>query len=102
MKRDLRGRRVLITGASRGIGRCLAEKLARLPARLALAARSEADVANLATQLQSGGAEVLPVTADLTVAADRQRLLDTITDRFGGLDVLVNNAGVSSWGHFAT
>jgi short-subunit dehydrogenase len=102
MKRELRGRRILITGASRGIGRCLAEKLARLPARLALVARSSAELANFAIQLRTIGADVLSVAADVTLPEDRQRLLDTVTDRFGGLDVLVNNAGVSSWGHFAS
>jgi NAD(P)-dependent dehydrogenase (short-subunit alcohol dehydrogenase family) len=99
MKRDLRGRRILITGASSGIGRCLAERVARGGARVAVAARSADKLEELASQL-SADAEVLPVPADVTSPDDRQHLLDTVVQRFGGLDVLVNNAGVASWAHF--
>lgn len=100
-KRDVRGRRLLITGASSGIGRALAEQAAAAGARVALAARSEDKLHQLADTLTARGAEVFAVTADVTVEADRARLLDSVATRFGGLDVLVNNAGVASWGHFA-
>jgi short-subunit dehydrogenase len=69
---------------------------------VAAAARSTDRLDELARDLAARGAEVLPVTADVTSPADRQRLLGTVVDRFGGLDVLVNNAGVGGWGHFAT
>ncbi|MBI1918413.1 MAG: SDR family oxidoreductase [Planctomycetes bacterium] len=101
MNRELRGRRVLITGASSGIGRCLAEQTAGEGARLALAARSRDKLEELASSLAAKGAEVLVVAADVTSDADRARLLASVVERFDGLDVLVNNAGVGSWGHFA-
>jgi short-subunit dehydrogenase len=102
MGRDLVCRRVLITGASGGIGRCLAKQAALEGACVAVAARSGDKLEELARTLAGRGAEVLPVTADITSDADRRRLLDAVLDRFGGLDVLINNAGVAGWGHFAT
>jgi short-subunit dehydrogenase len=101
MKRDLRGRRILITGASGGIGRCLAEQVAAEGARVAVAARSRDKLEELTSTLSSHGADVFAVTADVTAEADRARLLAQVVKRFDGLDVLVNNAGVGSWGHFA-
>jgi short-subunit dehydrogenase len=102
MRRNLHGRVVLITGATRGIGRLIAEHLARLGARLALNARSPADLDRMANEFQAAGATALPVAADLTASADRERLVRTVADHFGGLDVLINNAGVASFGEFAT
>jgi short-subunit dehydrogenase len=101
MGRTLRNRRMLITGASGGIGRCLAEQAAREGARLVLAARSADRLDELGRELASSGADVLAVTADVTLEADRERVLRAAVDRFGGLDVLINNAGVASFGHFA-
>ncbi len=100
MKRDLCGRRVLITGASSGIGRCLAELTTQEGARVAVAARSQDKLDELAASLGAKGAEVIAVTADVTSEADRSRLLERVVERFDGLDVLINNAGVGSWGHF--
>jgi short-subunit dehydrogenase len=102
MHRDLRGQRVLITGASSGIGRCLAEQAAKAGARVALAARSAEKLQELASDLTDHGANVLAIPADVTSEADREHLLGTVIEQLGGLDVLVNNAGVASFGHFAT
>ncbi len=101
MRRDLHGRRILITGSSGGIGRCLAERAVVRGARVVLAARSADKLSALAQRLSTGGADVLAVPADVTADADRRRLLEAVVARFGGLDVLINNAGVSSFGHFA-
>src|SRR5437773_1299004 len=101
MTQDFVGRRLLITGASSGIGRCLAEQAALRGAQVALAARSAEKLEALAASLHTHGATVLAVPADVTSPEDRQRLLRTVAERFGGLDVLVNNAGVAGWGHFA-
>jgi short-subunit dehydrogenase len=56
----------------------------------------------LANELTNRGGRALAVPADITIEADREHLLETVALHFGGLDVLVNNAGVASFGHFAT
>jgi short-subunit dehydrogenase len=101
MRRDMRGTRILLTGASSGIGRCLAEQAAREGARLALVARSADKLHELAHSLSDLGAEVIAVPGDVTSEADRQSMVAAVVERFGGLDVLINNAGVGSWCHFA-
>ena len=98
MRRDVRGRVVLVTGASRGIGLRVAERLARRGARLALTARSVDDLKKLADRLPD--AEAFP--ADLTSPSDRERLVSGVIERFGGIDVLLNCAGVCSFGEFST
>ncbi|MBL8795789.1 MAG: SDR family NAD(P)-dependent oxidoreductase, partial [Planctomycetia bacterium] len=77
MARTLAGRRILLTGASSGIGRCLAEGIARKGARLIVSARSVDKLDELAGRLKSAGADVLAVSADVTSPEDRQQLLDT-------------------------
>ena len=83
MKRDLRGKRIIITGASSGIGRSLAEHAAVEGARLALAARSADQLEALAQLLRSQGVEAIAVPTDITSESDRQRLLDTVVAQFG-------------------
>jgi short-subunit dehydrogenase len=101
MRREIRGRRFLITGASGGIGRSLAEQAAQGGARLALAARSQNVLEELASSLRQRQADVHVVPGDISREADRARILETAVERLGGLDVLVNNAGICAWGHFA-
>lgn len=102
MGRDLTGRRVLITGASRGIGRCLALQLSRYCVQLTLAARSAEALEQLALEARQRGASVRVAPADVTIASERETLMRTAAETMGGLDVLVNNAGVASFGHFDT
>src|SRR5579884_2917044 len=87
MRRELRGARILLTGASSGIGRCLAEQAAQAGARLALVARSVEPLQKLAQSLTALGAEALAVPGDVTSEADRQHMLSAVVDHFGGLDV---------------
>jgi short-subunit dehydrogenase len=101
MRRDLRNCHLLITGASGGIGRALAEAAVRRGAQVVLAARSADKLEELAGRLVAQGGRALAVPADVTVEEDRQHLMRAIVDHFGGLDVLINNAGVGSFGHFA-
>jgi NAD(P)-dependent dehydrogenase (short-subunit alcohol dehydrogenase family) len=102
MPRELNGKRVILTGATGGIGRATADALVKAGARVALAARSRDALDELAARLRQAGGDVIAVPTDITSPDDRQRLVDAVVAAFGGLDILVNNAGVGSWGHFAT
>ncbi len=102
MYRELRGRRVLITGASSGIGRQIAGQLAERGAQVVLAARSADKLHELTDELNQSAGSALAVPTDITCETDRQHLLETIVLQLGGLDVLINNAGIASFGHFAT
>ena len=100
-RRTISGSRILITGASQGIGRALAVEAARRGARVLAAARSDALLDELAREVQGFGGTLATVHADVTSREDRQRMADAAVSRFGGLDVLVNNAGIGATGHFA-
>jgi short-subunit dehydrogenase len=100
-RRELRGLRILITGASQGIGRALAEAAAGRGARGLAAARSGTLLAELAASVRSAGGVLETVEADVTDAEGRQRMAQAAEQHFGGLDVLVNNAGIGATGHFA-
>jgi short-subunit dehydrogenase len=100
MKRSIAGSRILITGASQGIGRALAELAARRGAKVLAAARSDALLAELAEKVRAGGGIIETVHADVTGAEDRRRMIETAKRHFRGLDVLINNAGIGATGHF--
>jgi short-subunit dehydrogenase len=100
-RRCLEGLRILITGASQGIGRALAVEAARRGARVLAAARNEALLADLAAEVRAAGGVLETVKADVTSAADRDAMTDAAVRHFDGLDVLVNNAGIGATGHFA-
>ncbi|HEY6611892.1 MAG TPA: 1,6-dihydroxycyclohexa-2,4-diene-1-carboxylate dehydrogenase, partial [Pseudomonas sp.] len=85
----------VITGAAQGIGRRVAERMAAEGGRLVLVDRSEL-VHELADEL-AGVAEVLTLTADLEQAGDCQRVMAAAVERFGRLDILVNNVGGTIW-----
>jgi short-subunit dehydrogenase len=99
--RILAEKRVVLTGASSGIGRALAERLSQAGASLVLASRSADKLEELARSLSNRTAKAFAVPTDLTVAAQRERLIGAAVERLGGIDILINDAGIASWGHFA-
>lgn len=94
---SLSGKSVLLTGASVGIGREAALQLAAQGARLALAARDESKLAQVAGLCRERGAEAIVLRADVGVQSDCLRLVDESVARLGGLDVLFLNAGQDMW-----
>ena len=102
MKRKVSGRRILITGASSGIGRAIALALARRKNSLLLTARREDRLESLAAEVREHGSEPVIVTGDITDSNLRDRLVSQAKDSFGGLDVLINNAGIGGIGTFAS
>lgn len=102
MDLGLTGKIALVSAASKGLGRAAALALARDGARLAICARGrEALEATAASIHRETGAEVLPIVADVASPADPRRLVDETVGRFGGLDILVTNAGGPKPGPFS-
>jgi short-subunit dehydrogenase len=96
----LAGRRIILTGASEGIGRALALALAAQGARVALAARDAARLEELARECRARGGEALVVPTDIANEVDCGWLIETTLQNFGGIDVVVHNAGITMWSRF--
>ncbi len=95
---DLKGKSAVITGASRGIGKAVAMRLAECGANVAIAAR-DAETVNAAVaeiKAKAKGVKVIGVPTDVSKLEDLQRLQEAAMREFGDIDILVNNAGVSS------
>lgn len=94
MSEDLRGVVALVTGASRGLGRAVAEAYGEAGARLVLCARGEEDLSEVSGGLVAGGVEVEAGAVDVTDEEGMAALVARATARFGAITVLVNNASV--------
>lgn len=101
MAQSLKNKTVIITGASSGIGFAAAWAFARKGAKLVIAARNEAALTALSDDLKKSGAEVLIVKTDVSVENECRNLIGAAVSHFGGVDVLVNNAGISMRASFA-
>ena len=86
---------VIITGASSGIGKALAEVFARNGSHVVLAARRKEKLQELQSQLEEAGTQCLSVETDVSREEDCQRLVAQTLERFGQIDILINNAGIS-------
>jgi len=98
----LKDKVALVGAASNGLGKASALALAREGARVTICARTEADLHAAAQEIRGEtGAEVLAVPADLTSAAGIKTVVAATAERFGGVDILVNNSGGPAYGRFA-
>jgi 3-oxoacyl-[acyl-carrier protein] reductase len=92
---DIQRRIALVTGASQGIGRACALELAKAGATVALAARNETKLAEVAAEIAEAGGQATPFTLDMTSEESIKTRAKAILDRLGKIEILVNNAGIT-------
>jgi len=95
MEKKLQDKVAVVTGASRGIGRAVAIALAREGATIIAAARDYAKLQETKQLVESAGGQAVIVTFELTEENSIRKLVDTVNDMFGHLDILINNAGIT-------
>jgi len=95
MKKNFKDKVFIITGASSGIGKALAIESAKQGANLVLAARNIAKLQKVADHCQTYGIEAIAIKTDVSVPDDCKNLIDKAIEKFGKIDVLINNAGIS-------
>src|SRR6185437_5267548 len=92
---ELAGRIALVTGASQGIGRACALELAKAGATVALAARNESKLAEVAAEIAVAGGQAAAFALDVANEDSIKNGAKAVTDRFGKIEILVNNAGIT-------
>lgn len=97
---SLKGKNALITGAGKGIGRALAIALAQEGMNVGLIARTEADLQNVAEELKNFNVHVAIATADVASIDSVNTAVAKVKTDLGAIDILINNAGISSFGSF--
>ena len=90
----LEGKNALVTGASRGIGKAIARVLAKSGVQVVCCARNQELLVQTCSEIEKDGGVALPVKADVALASDRKQLVEQALSSFGGIDFLVNNAGI--------
>jgi short-subunit dehydrogenase len=99
--KSLNGKKVLLTGGSRGIGPIIAESLVNRGAKIALTARSEDSLKEVALRLNRAGSNILAIPVDLRDSTQREHLVIAVEKEFGSIDILINNAGVETEGAYS-
>jgi len=99
MNNEWKDKIAIITGASSGIGSATAKQLAKEGMQVVLVARRLERLETLAEEIRQSGGQPYILAADLTRETDRTRVFQEVTERFGGADVLVNNAGLGWYGY---
>jgi len=98
---QLKGKVVLLTGGSRGIGPIIAEALAKRGADIVLAARSKRGLDDVAAHLNEIGGKAVVAPVDLRQSSQREKLVADVRKEFGKIDILINNAGLETEGAYA-
>lgn len=100
MAQSIIGKKAIITGASRGIGRAVALALAKEGVHLGLIARTEADLEKIVAEVKDDNVEVAIAAADVGSQAEVDAAVAKLTEELGTVDILINNAGISKFGGF--
>jgi len=100
MKNDFKFKVVVITGATGGIGRALAWRFSQASSRIVLIDLDEQQLSALENQVERSGTEVMSIQCDITNYERCVQAMQQVEDRFGGIDVLVNNAGITHYSSF--
>ena len=98
MDLGLKGKIAVVTGGSDGIGKATAIMLAKEGANVAICARRQQPLDEVAAAIQKCGVQALAVSADMSKTADIERFMKAVIDKFGRIDILVNNAGTTKRG----
>lgn len=93
---DLKGNRVLVTGASKGIGLAVAEEFLSLGAIVTIVARGEAEIKELVDKWQGAGLKAFGLAGDVATVEGRQKVVDYAVQKMGGIDSLINNVGTNN------
>jgi 3-oxoacyl-[acyl-carrier protein] reductase len=95
LKVDLSGQSAIVTGASQGLGRSMAEALGRAGAKVACVARNAAKLADTVAAIQAAGGQAWALECDVSRRESVDEVVDKVTQEWGRLDILVNNAGIT-------
>ncbi len=93
---SLKGKKAIVTGATRGIGKAIAAELAALGAEVLIVSRNSADISSEIGKYNSSGLQVLGMKCDVSKDAERKELLSFVCEKWNSLDILINNAGTNT------
>ncbi|MED4461016.1 3-ketoacyl-ACP reductase [Metabacillus fastidiosus] len=100
MGQCIKGKTALVTGAGKGIGKATAIALAKEGVNIGLLARTEADLRDVAVEIEQLGVKVAYATADVSSLEEVEKAVNHVTSQLGSFDILINNAGIGKFGGF--